>query len=116
MPGSLWPDQTIGVFETLLVIGGSPVELDAHLERIGSSVRELFGRELPAGAAELVRKRAAPLGVGRLRLTVAPRDDGSLGLAAVTAAVDPGNLFPSWERAIALRPFVIPGGLGPHKW
>lgn len=116
MPGLLWPDQTIGVFETLLVIGGSPVELDAHLERIGCSVRELFARELPAGAAELVRERAAPLSVGRLRLTVAPRDDGSLGLAAVTAAVDPDNLFPAWDRAIALRPFVIPGGLGSHKW
>jgi branched-subunit amino acid aminotransferase/4-amino-4-deoxychorismate lyase len=44
VPGLLWPDQSIGVFETLLVIGGSPIELDAHLERIGWSVRELFER------------------------------------------------------------------------
>jgi para-aminobenzoate synthetase/4-amino-4-deoxychorismate lyase len=100
----------------MLVLDGSPIELDPHLRRLSASVRELFGAELPPGTRELVRERAAPLPVGRLRLTVAPRDDGSLGTAAVTAKVDPAELFPSWERAIALRPFVIPGGLGKHKW
>ena len=116
MPGLLWPDQAIGVFETMLVLDGSPIELDPHLRRLSASVRELFGAELPPGTRELVLQRASPLPVGRLRLTVAPRDDGSLGTAAVTAKVDPEDLFPSWERAMALRPFVIPGGLGEHKW
>ncbi len=116
MPGLLWPDHAIGVFETLLILDGKPIELEPHLERLGWSVRELFGAELPAGVRELVRERATPLPVGRLRLTVAPRDDGSLGMAAVTAVVNPDDLFPSWERAISLRPFVIPGGLGAHKW
>jgi para-aminobenzoate synthetase/4-amino-4-deoxychorismate lyase len=100
----------------MLVLDGSPIELDPHLRRLSASVRELFGAELPPGTRELVRERAAPLPVGRLRLTVAPRHDGSLGTAAVTAKVDPADLFPSWERAIALRPFVILGGLGKHKW
>jgi len=116
VPGLLWPDQAIGVFETMLVLDGSPIELDPHLRRLSASVRELFGAELPPGTRELVLQRASPLPVGRLRLTVAPRDDGSLGTAAVTAKVDPEDLFPSWERAMALRPFVIPGGLGEHKW
>lgn len=100
----------------MLVLDGSPVELDPHLRRLRASVHELFGAELPPGTRELVQERASSLPVGRLRLTVAPRDDGSLGTAAVTAKVDPEDLFPSWERAIALRPFVIPGGLGGHKW
>ncbi|MFI4990358.1 MAG: aminotransferase class IV [Solirubrobacterales bacterium] len=116
MPDPPRPDRTIGLFETLLVIDGSPIELERHLERLGWSVRELFSQPLPADARALARERAAPLQVGRLRLTVAPRDDGSLAAAAVAAVVDPDDLFPSWERAIALRPFVLPGGLGEHKW
>lgn len=116
MSDLLWPDRAIGVFETLLILDGSPIELDAHLERLGWSVRDLFGAELPAGVGELVSERASALPVGRLRLTVAPGGDGALGAEAVTAAVDPDDLFPSWERAMALRPFVIHGGLGAHKW
>jgi para-aminobenzoate synthetase/4-amino-4-deoxychorismate lyase len=116
VPDALWPDRAIGVFETILIIDGSPIELEAHLERLSWSVRDLFGADLPSDAAELVRKRASPLPVGRLRLTVAPTSGGVLAADAVTAAVDPGNLFPSWERATALRPFVVRGGLGAHKW
>jgi para-aminobenzoate synthetase/4-amino-4-deoxychorismate lyase len=110
------PDRTIGLFETMLVLDGAPVELDRHLDRLGASVRELFGASLPADARGLALERAAPLRVGRLRLAVAPREDGSLAAAAVAAVVDRADLFPSWERAVALRPFVLPGGLGGHKW
>jgi para-aminobenzoate synthetase/4-amino-4-deoxychorismate lyase len=100
----------------MLVLDGSPVELDAHLDRLSSSVRELFGAELPGGTRELLGKRASALTVGRLRLTAVPREDGSLGTAVVAAAVDPDDLFPLWRRAVALRALVVPGGLGAHKW
>jgi para-aminobenzoate synthetase/4-amino-4-deoxychorismate lyase len=105
------------VFETLLILDGSPIEIDAHLERMSRSVRELFAAELPADTRGLALDRAAPHAVGRLRLTVAPRRaSGGLSLDAVAAAVDPADLFPSWQRAVALSPLVIPGGLGAHKW
>jgi para-aminobenzoate synthetase/4-amino-4-deoxychorismate lyase len=100
----------------MLVLAGAPVELDAHLDRLGSSVRKLFDAELPDGTRELLRERASALAIGRLRLTVVPREDGSLGTAAVAAAVDPNDLFPPWGRAVALRALVVPGGLGAHKW
>jgi para-aminobenzoate synthetase/4-amino-4-deoxychorismate lyase len=100
----------------MLVLDGSPVELDAHLGRLSASLRALFGAELPPRTRELALERSSPLPVGRLRLTVAPREDGTLGAAAVAAKVDPDDLFPSWERATALRPLLIPGGLGKHKW
>jgi para-aminobenzoate synthetase/4-amino-4-deoxychorismate lyase len=112
----LWPDRAIGIFETLLVVYGSPVEFDAHLERLSWSVRDLFAGELPAGTRELVLDSAAAMPFGRLRLTVAPGAGGVLGSDAVAASVDPDDVFPAWERAIVLRPFVIPGGLGAHKW
>ena len=116
MSDLLWPDRAIGVLETLLVVAGRPVELEAHLERLTWSVRDLFQAEVPAGTRELVLERAAPLSLGRLRLTVSPQPDGALAPDVVTASVDPADVFPSWERAIGLRPFVVQGGLGAHKW
>lgn len=116
MPDFLWPDRAIGVFETLLVLDGAPIELDAHLRRLSDSVRELFAAELPPHARSLVLEHAASLAVGRLRLTAAPASGGVPEVEVVTATVDPDNVFPAWERAIALRPFVIDGGLGAHKW
>jgi para-aminobenzoate synthetase / 4-amino-4-deoxychorismate lyase len=116
MPDFPRPDPAIGVFETLLVLGGEPVELDAHVQRLGASVRELYAVALPPHAEALVLEHAAALPVGRLRLTAAPGPGGVPELDVVTAAVDRENVFPGWERAIALSPFVVEGGLGAHKW
>jgi para-aminobenzoate synthetase/4-amino-4-deoxychorismate lyase len=116
VPDLLRPDRSFGVFETLLVLDGMPIELDAHLERLECSVRELFGAELPPGTRDLLRRRATGLAIGRLRLTALPREDGSLGTAVVAAPVDRQDLFPPWARAVALRALVIHGGLGAHKW
>jgi para-aminobenzoate synthetase/4-amino-4-deoxychorismate lyase len=107
----------MGVFETLLVIDGSPVELEAHLDRLGASVRDLFGDELPLRTRDAMLERASALSVGRLRVTVAPGDQGGgVDATVVTATVDPLDVFPSWDRAIALHPFVVEGWLGAHKW
>ncbi len=118
MPDFLWPDRAIGVFETLLVLDGAPIELDAHLQRLSASVRELFAAELPLHARALVIEHADSLAVGRLRLTATPATahGGVPAVDVVTATVDPENVFPGWERATELRPFVVEGGLGAHKW
>lgn len=116
MSEPLWPDRAIGVFETLLIVDGAPVELHAHLRRLSSSARALFAAELPADTRELVLDSAAPLALGRVRLTVAPGPTSVLRAAAVAASVDPEDVFPSWERAIVLRPLLMRGGLGAHKW
>jgi para-aminobenzoate synthetase/4-amino-4-deoxychorismate lyase len=114
---AVWPDRARGVFETLLILDRTPIELDTHLERMSASVQDLFGAELPPDARALALVTASSLVLGRLRLTVAPQDAGGVLVAdAVAEAVERDDLFPSWERAIGLRTFVIPGGLGAHKW
>lgn len=102
--------------ETLLVIDGSPVELDAHLERLRGAVQDVFGSELPASARPLTLDRASKLELGRLRLTIAPSSRDQLTPEIVTATVDPRDVFPAWDRAIALCSLTLPEGLGSYKW
>lgn len=109
------PDPTHGVFETLLVLDGRPVELEAHLDRIATSLEALFGAALPVAADGLVRDRAAPLPLGRMRLTVAPAG-GELACETAAAPVDAAIVFPPWERGAELRGIPFAGGLGRHKW
>lgn len=112
----LWPDRDVGVFETLLVVDGLPVELDAHLERLRGAVRDVFGAELPPATAPLTLERASALELGRLRLTVAPGARQQLIPEVATATVDPRDVFPAWERAIGLQTLVVHHGLGGYKW
>ncbi|HEY0317912.1 MAG TPA: aminotransferase class IV [Solirubrobacterales bacterium] len=115
MTGDHKPDAAKGVFETLLVVEGSLVELDAHLGRLNASLVSLYGEELPAPAREAVGERAAGISLGRLRLTVAPGPDG-LDWEAVAAEIDPAIQFPGHEQGAELRTLLVPGGLGCHKW
>jgi branched-subunit amino acid aminotransferase/4-amino-4-deoxychorismate lyase len=110
------PDPSRGVFETLLVADGEPVELEAHMARLASSTSELFGAEVPSAARGLVRERARGIRLGRLRVDVAPEGDGRLAPAVRVADVERNIVFPSWERAVKLAAVVVPGGIGAHKW
>jgi para-aminobenzoate synthetase / 4-amino-4-deoxychorismate lyase len=108
-------DPGWGVFETMLVIAGRPVELDAHIERLSTSVAELYGSALPAQTLALVLEGARELERGKLRLTVTPRH-GPLRLDVTPSEVDAGSVFPSAGQGAALRSVVVAGGLGEHKW
>lgn len=110
------PEPGRGVFETLLVLGGRPVELEAHLQRLAHSLGRLFAAGAPRGARELVLERARAVAHGRLRLTVAPADDGRLVADVAVAPVAEELVFPSWAGALELARVAVPGGLGAHKW
>lgn len=123
-------DPGRGVFETMLVIAGRAVELDAHIERLSASVAALYGRSLPGQGRSLVLDRAAEIEHGKLRLTVVPpraplatkeveepsRTIGGLTLEVEAEEIDVDAVFPGADRGAALRSTVVPGGLGEHKW
>jgi para-aminobenzoate synthetase/4-amino-4-deoxychorismate lyase len=109
------PDQRHGVIETFLIVDDRPVELDAHLARLATSVLALYGEE-PPDARELVVSRARGGGLGRLRLTVAPLRDGGFEVYVVAASVEPASVFPTGDLAASLFTMTVDRGLGDHKW
>jgi para-aminobenzoate synthetase/4-amino-4-deoxychorismate lyase len=114
------PDPALGVFETILVRGGLPVDLRAHRARLERSIDALYGAALPEDldARVLAAASAAPL--QRLRLVARPRaedrDAGSRGVAvSVAVEAEPLAAEPPPDP-VELAPAVLPGGLGAHKW
>jgi para-aminobenzoate synthetase / 4-amino-4-deoxychorismate lyase len=110
------PDPAHGVFETMLVRDGRPLELAAHLARLGASVARLYGVPDVPGVAELVLDHARGLRLGRLRVTATPDGSGEIVTDVRRAPVDDTLVFPGYGRAVHLRPLAVPGGLGAHKW
>jgi para-aminobenzoate synthetase / 4-amino-4-deoxychorismate lyase len=102
------PDPALGVFETLLVRAGSPVDARAHLARLERSVSTLYGETLPEDLLARVVAAAAAAPLQRLRLLALPgaRVDIEAEPLAAEPAPDP----------VTLSPAVLPGGLGAHKW
>lgn len=108
-------DPGRGVFETMLVIAGRAVELDAHLGRLSASVETLYGCPLPERARSLVTDRAVGIELGKLRLTIVPAPD-ALQMRVNAEEIEAAAAFPGPERAASLRSTVVTGGLGEHKW
>jgi len=107
------PDRSRGIFETLLVVDGEPVELEAHLSRLAHSLEAVYSQPLPSQTEEELRRAAADIHLGRLRLTLAPAEDG-FRVDLLAGGVDSETVFP--ERGVHLRTHEIAGGLGAHKW
>lgn len=103
------PDPALGVFDTLLVRDGRPVDLDRHVDRLARSVRELYG--VPVEPADLrSRMTAAAQGAAATRLRTTYRPWNRTWEVEASEVAEPG-LDP---RRLAVR--RLPAGLGPHKW
>lgn len=103
-------DVSLGLFETVLVVDGEPVELERHLRRLAWSTGELFGAPVPDEVAERARAHALGHARARMRIVAVPRPGGVDVTIAVSLVDRPGD-----ER-VTLEPVVLAGGLGPHKW
>jgi para-aminobenzoate synthetase/4-amino-4-deoxychorismate lyase len=102
------PDPAAGVFDTLLVQGGVPVALDAHLARLAASARTLYDVTLDLDAlAGEVRAVAARSPLQRVRTDVVPGAGPSVH--ARPLAERPRG---PWHLDVRR----LPGGWGAHKW
>ena len=108
------PDPARGVFSTMLVVDGRPVELDPHLAQLRASVHALYGIELPAAAAELVLEEAHSFELARVRLACHVAADGAPRLEAVTRAVAREIVLP--DEGLDLRATTVDRWYGAHKW
>jgi para-aminobenzoate synthetase / 4-amino-4-deoxychorismate lyase len=102
------PGPALGVFETLLVRAGSPVDARAHLARLERSVSALYGLALPDDLHARVVSAAAAAPLQRLRLLALP--GAPVDIEAEPLAAEPV------PDPVTLSPAVLPGGLGAHKW
>ncbi|WP_372789604.1 aminodeoxychorismate synthase component I [Paraconexibacter sp.] len=111
------PEPERGVFETLLVVGGEPQHVEAHVARLTDSTVALWDDAI-ALRPLLARMHAAITAAGsdrepraRLRVDVRPGAAGRLEVRAVCSPLPPATPSP-----VALVPVVVPGGFGAHKW
>ena len=109
IPPALRPRPARGVFTSLRVTGGRAPGLDRHLARLDGSTWRLFGKHLPPSLQADLASCLSNGPSGRLRLAARPVG----GPLQVTVEVIPASDPPG---TVALRPVMIPGGLGPHKW
>jgi para-aminobenzoate synthetase / 4-amino-4-deoxychorismate lyase len=111
-PSSPRPDPQQGVFETLLVLDGHPVERDAHLARLHRSLAALFpGRTAPDPPVPDVPSLGK---IGAMRVTVSPDAHDRLEARVSVRDVPPERIVD--PPPVALRSLTVAGGLGPHKW
>jgi para-aminobenzoate synthetase/4-amino-4-deoxychorismate lyase len=114
------PDAALGVFETLLARGGSPIDARAHVARLERSVSALYGQELPENLHARLAAAAAAAPLQRLRVTAVAAPDaeaiaGPSRFALVDIEAEPLAAEPQPE-AVTLAPALLPGGIGAHKW
>jgi para-aminobenzoate synthetase / 4-amino-4-deoxychorismate lyase len=100
-------DASLGVFETLLVVDGVPLELGRHLARLAASMHALYGEPLPETLHAQLAAAAEGHPLARLRIDVA---------GAPTVAVE------SFDRSLVLPTAVVElatvrvsAGFGTHK-
>ena len=105
------PDAALGVFATVLVREGRPVELDRHLERLAASVRVLYGAPLPHELEATLARAAAGHACARLRIDVVPgaTTEPQVGVEPLDPAV---VLAPDDVALVTVR---VSGGFGAHK-
>jgi para-aminobenzoate synthetase/4-amino-4-deoxychorismate lyase len=103
-------DVSRGIFTTLLVLDGEPVDLESHVARLDASVRAVYGTTVRSGLEDAVRRKSSGLsGHQRLRIDAVP-DGGDVEVSLSAAPLrSPAS---TWR----LGPHVVPGGLGAHKW
>jgi para-aminobenzoate synthetase/4-amino-4-deoxychorismate lyase len=117
----LAPRPSAGVFSSLLVTDGRTRGLADHLARLASTVRDLYGKELPAALQTDLAACLASAPTGRLRISVRPVG-GPLRATIEVVPLQPASQPPSriTARSAAGAPAIArasvpagPAAVGP---
>lgn len=100
----------------MLVVDGRPVELAAHLARLGASLAVLFPDRSPPDLEGAIQARARSIDRGSLRVRAAPAGHAGIEATIRVAEIDPELVFPIAPPSVAVHSLVLAGGLGAHKW
>jgi para-aminobenzoate synthetase/4-amino-4-deoxychorismate lyase len=98
------------------VVEGNPIRLEAHLERMARSLRDLFDADLPPTLAADAARAAHGLRLGRMRIDVVPDGSGALREQISVGPIDPAIFFPDRAHGADLRSVEPPTWSGSHKW
>ncbi len=98
------------------MVAGVPVELDAHLARLETSLAVLFPDRSALDLEGAIRARAQGIERGSLRVRVAPAGRAGIEATIRVAEIAPELIFPPAPSSVALHSLVLAGGLGGHKW
>lgn len=113
---SAGPDPSYGIFETMRIENGGPVDVDQHLMRLYSSLERCGWPYDADSIAALIGTVAGPADArirdARIRIECFP--DGSN--RAVLEEVSRSEIADLRAGGIVLKPIVVEGGLGDIKW
>jgi para-aminobenzoate synthetase / 4-amino-4-deoxychorismate lyase len=107
-------DHDRGLFETVLVLDGAPVRLDAHLARMAASLAAVFDAELSEAVRADALAAARGLPIARMRIDIVPSGEG-FRHAIATSVIDPAIFFPDRAAGADLRAVHQPEWVGAHK-
>jgi para-aminobenzoate synthetase/4-amino-4-deoxychorismate lyase len=143
---ALLPRPSAGVFTSLLVTNGATNGLAAHLARLEASVRDLYGKALPASLTVDLARCLGARPSGRLRITVRPiggplqarvevvpvlpppisqagsqqatvsRSAASQSSASQSTVPQSAVPQSSGSTTVTLLPVTVPGGISAHKF
>jgi para-aminobenzoate synthetase/4-amino-4-deoxychorismate lyase len=131
---ALLPRPAAGVFSSLLVTDGTTRGLAAHLARLEASVRDLYGKDLPASLTADLERTLKARPSGRLRISVRPvggplqatvevvpivlppASQSVVPQSAVPATAAPESTVPGATPTVILRPVTLAGGIGAYKY
>ena len=104
------PEPGSGVFETILVVGGKPLELE-HTWRVCRRASRpctavLCRRTCASGCSAPAPMPTWP-GCAR---PLTPDGEGTVGLEVLAVDIDEAIVFPSWERGVELVAVRCPAG------